>query len=156
MMLRRLKSVSKCFKNIFRGYQECFKVVKLRLGALIPRSVCLSVICCTVCPPKITKNYKTLQNLSKHYKTLENYKTRYFCPLPPPHTLLCVKTVKEASTVCRCFLDGVVIFLSCLMQWSNEKKLHCRMEKKKITEIMATNVVVSHPPDCNAATRANY
>ena len=83
MMLRRLKSVSKCFKNIFRGYQECFKVVKLRLGALIPRSLCLSVVCCTVCPPKITKNYKTLQNLSKHYKTLKDAKTRiFFAPRP--------------------------------------------------------------------------
>ena len=37
----------------------------LRLGDLIPRSVCLSV-CWSFCPPKITKkNDKTLQNLTK-------------------------------------------------------------------------------------------
>ena len=65
------------------GYHE-YVFFKLRLGALIPRSVCLSVclsVCRSVCPPKITKNYKTLQNLSKHYKTLENDKTRIICPL---------------------------------------------------------------------------
>ena len=41
-----------------------YALFKLRLGALIPRSVCLSV-----CPPKITKKYKSLQNLTKYYKT---------------------------------------------------------------------------------------
>ena len=83
-------------------------VVKLRLGALIPRSVCLSVcrsVGRSVCPPKITKNYKTLQNFTKHYKTLENDKIWI------PHSLSCVKTVKEASALCRSFLDGVVIFI---------------------------------------------
>ena len=38
---------------------------KIRLGALIPRSVDWSSL--SVYPPKITKkNYKTLQNLTKH------------------------------------------------------------------------------------------
>ena len=34
-------------------------LIKLRLGALIPRSVCLSV-CLSVGPPKITKNMPEL------------------------------------------------------------------------------------------------
>ena len=45
-----------------------FLIFKLRLGALIPRSVCLSV-CWSVCPPKITKE---LQNITKRYKTVLN------------------------------------------------------------------------------------
>ena len=47
-------------------------IVKLRLGALIPRSVGPSVglsVCLSVGPPKnykkITKLYKTLQNLTR-------------------------------------------------------------------------------------------
>ena len=59
-----------------------FYVFKLRLGALIPRSVgrsvCLSVglsVGRSVGPPKITKKitklYKTLQNVTKRYKTLK-------------------------------------------------------------------------------------
>ena len=48
---------------------------KLRLGALIPRSVGRSVGL-SVCRSsknykKITKLYKTLQNVTKHYKTLK-------------------------------------------------------------------------------------
>ena len=53
-------------------------VFKLRLGALIPRSVGRSVGR-LVGPPKITKklqnftkHYKTLQNITKCYKTLQN------------------------------------------------------------------------------------
>ena len=43
-------------------------VFKLRLGALIPRSVGW-----LVGPPNITKkNYKTLQNIKKHYKSLKS------------------------------------------------------------------------------------
>ena len=41
----------------------------------------------SVCPPKNTKPYKTLQNLA-----------------------IAIKTVKEASAACQSFLDGVVIF----------------------------------------------
>ena len=67
-------------------------IFKLRLGALIPRFVFLSV-CPFVCPPKITKNYKTLQNLTKYYKAWENDELRFVLPSPP---LSCVKTVKEA------------------------------------------------------------
>ena len=39
-------------------------ILKLQLGALIPRSVCWSV-CPYVCPPKITKHHKILQNIRK-------------------------------------------------------------------------------------------
>ena len=49
-----------------------FLIFKLRLGALIPRSVCLPVcrsVCLSVGPPKITKK---LQNFTKHYKMLHN------------------------------------------------------------------------------------
>ena len=63
---------------------EVLSIFKLRLGALISRSVGLSVgllVCLSVGPSKITKYYKTLQNLSKHYKTLKNDQTRI---LPPP------------------------------------------------------------------------
>ena len=46
------------------GFKVPSEFVKLRLGALIPRSVCWSVcwsVCLSVYPPKITKkNYKTL------------------------------------------------------------------------------------------------
>ena len=79
--------------------------VKLRLEALIPRCVSLSV-CLSVSPQKITNNYKTLQNITKSYKTL---KYGVFV-LPPPPSLSLMKTVKEASAVCQSFLDGVVIF----------------------------------------------
>ena len=77
--------------------------VKLWLGALIPRSVCLSV-----CLLVLQKLQKKLQNLTKPCKMLQNNEMRSFVPLPP---FLEVKTVKEASAVCRSFLDGVVIFL---------------------------------------------
>ena len=89
--------------------------VKLRLEALIPRCVSLSV-CLSVSPPKITNNYKTLQNIAKryktlqnttkHYKTLQNIEIKSFCP-----PFSAVKTVKEASAVCRSFIDGVVIIV---------------------------------------------
>ena len=53
-------------------------IFKLRLGALIPRSVGRSVglsVGLSVGPPKITKKitklYKTLQNVTKHYKSLK-------------------------------------------------------------------------------------
>ena len=53
----------------------CLAFFKLRLGALIPRfvgrSVCLSVGL-SVGPPKIKKNYKSLQNITKRYKMLQN------------------------------------------------------------------------------------
>ena len=42
----------------------------------------------------------------KLYKTLQNIEIRSFC-IPPP--LSKGKTVKEASAVCRSFLDGVLI-----------------------------------------------
>ena len=44
-------------------------VFKLRLGALIPRSVCRSV-CRSV--GLSSKNYKKLQNFKKHHKVLQN------------------------------------------------------------------------------------
>ena len=85
-----------------------FVLVKLRLGALIPRSVGRSVglsvglsVCRSVCPPQ---NYKTLQNPTKHSRASK----KGFCPFPSP--ICFVQTVKEASAICRSFLDGVVIF----------------------------------------------
>ena len=69
-------------------------IIKLRLGALIPRSglsVGLSDRQC-LSSKNYKKNHKTLQNFAKRYKTFW-------------------KTVKEASAVCRSFLDGVVIFI---------------------------------------------
>ena len=63
---------------IVGGEQDCLggritidkgEIFKLRLGALIPRSVCLSVclsVCRSVC--RSSKNYK------KYYKTLQNIK----------------------------------------------------------------------------------
>ena len=74
---------------------------KLRLGALIPRSVGLSVCRSS---KNYKKNYKTLQNITKCYKTLQIIEIRS----PPP--LSVIKTVKEATAVCQSFLDGVVIF----------------------------------------------
>ena len=60
-------------------------IFKLQLGALIPRSVGW-LVGRSVGPPKITKKitklYKTLQNIAKRYKTFG-------------------KTVKEALAVCR-------------------------------------------------------
>ena len=41
---------------------------KLRIGAFIPRSVNLSLCLST---PKITKLYKTLQNITKHQKMIK-------------------------------------------------------------------------------------
>ena len=65
------------------------RIFKLRLGALIPRSVGRSV-CRSVCRSvglsvlqKLQKNYKTLQNLPKRYKTLQNIEIRCFCTPPP-------------------------------------------------------------------------
>ena len=82
-------------------------IFKLWLGALIPRSVGLSVgLSVLQNYKKIIKLYKTLQNSTKHYKTLQNIEIKSFCP--PPFSA--VKTVKEVSAVCRSFLDGVVIF----------------------------------------------
>ena len=52
---------------------------KLRLGALIPRSVCLSVGL-SVCPPKITKK---LQNFTKHYKSVQTFKNIEVRSFPP-------------------------------------------------------------------------
>ena len=50
------------------------EVFKLRLGALIPRSVG-PLVGWSVGPPKITKKitklYKTLQNVTKNYKSLK-------------------------------------------------------------------------------------
>ena len=67
-------------------------LVKLWLGAFIPRSVGLSV-CLSVLQKlqkkiqnftkhykmlqNITKRYKTLQNVTKHYKTLQNITKHY-------------------------------------------------------------------------------
>ena len=84
--------------------------VKLWLGALIPRSPFLSV-CRLVCPSskKYKKKYKTLQNFAKPYKTLKDDKIMGFQPV-----LSLMRTVKEASAICRIFLDGVVIFLKML------------------------------------------
>ena len=48
---------------------------KLRLWALIPRSVCLSV-CLSV-------SLSVLQKLQKRYTKLQNNKTSFFCPPPP-------------------------------------------------------------------------
>ena len=70
-------------------------VVNLRLGALIPRSVGLSV-CLSGCLS--SKNYK---KITKLYKTLKGDKIRGFQP-----NLSLMKTVKEASAICRSFLDG--------------------------------------------------
>ena len=78
-------------------------VFKLRLGALIPRSVGLSVGLSVL--QKLQKNYKTLQTITKCYKTLQNIEIKSFCP-----PFSAVKTVKEALVVCQSFLDGVVIF----------------------------------------------
>ena len=63
------------------------KLFKLRLGALIPTSVCRSVclsFCRSGCPS--SKNYKKLQNFTKLYKTLQNF-TKHW------------KTVKEAPAL---------------------------------------------------------
>ena len=85
--------------------------------ALIPMCVCLSV-CLFVGrsvlqnlqqQQKITKPCKTLQNFTKRYKMLQmlqNIEIRSFCT---PHSLSLMKTFKEASAVCRSFLEGVVI-----------------------------------------------
>ena len=91
---------------------------KLRLGALmVSLSVCLSVGLSVSRSSKNykknTKLYKTLQNSTKQYKTLQNIEIKSFCP--PPFSA--VKTVKEASAVCRSFLDGVVIFFIQPGQW---------------------------------------
>ena len=54
-------------------------VFKLRLGALIPRSVGRSVglsVGRSVLQ-KLQKNYKTLQNITKRYKTLQNTTKHY-------------------------------------------------------------------------------
>ena len=64
---------------------------KLRLGALILRSVCLS-----------SENYKKSQNfknITNHYKTLNDIEIGSFCPLS------FMKTVKEASAVFQSFID---------------------------------------------------
>ena len=57
-----------------------FFVFELRLGALIPRSVCLSV-CLSFCPPKITKKItklnKTLQNVTNINKFTPNNMKMY-------------------------------------------------------------------------------
>ena len=85
--------------------------VKLWLGALIPRSPFLSA-CLSVCPSSKEKNkkkYRTLQNFAKPYKTLKDDKIMGFQPV-----LSLMRTVKEASAICRIFLDGVVIFLQML------------------------------------------
>ena len=61
-------------------------VVKLRLGALIPRSVGLSVGQ-SVRPSvrqKLQKNYKTLQNINKCYIMLQNIEIKRLCTPPPP------------------------------------------------------------------------
>ena len=55
---RRLITTDQCY--------ICLTFFKLRIGALISRSVCLSVGQ-SVCPPKITKLYKTSQNITKHW-----------------------------------------------------------------------------------------
>ena len=70
----------------------------------------------SVCPPKLTKKYKTLHNLSKHYKTLKDIEIRSFCTHTHTHTLSFMNTIKEASAVCRSFLDGVIISLFCGVQ----------------------------------------
>ena len=50
----------------------CIPFVKLRLGALIPRSVCRSVGLSVLQKlQKITKLYKTLQNITKHWETIK-------------------------------------------------------------------------------------
>ena len=71
-------------------------VFKLRLRALIHRSVCRSVglsVCLSdglsvwrsVCrfSKNYKKNYKTLQNITKRYKTLQYIEIRSFCNPPP-------------------------------------------------------------------------
>ena len=79
---------------------------KLRLGALILRSVCWSV--CR------SKNYKkksqNLTKLYKHYKSFPNIEGQWNKEfLPPPLSFM--KTVKEPLAVCQSFLDGVIIFI---------------------------------------------
>ena len=55
--------------SIERKKHENYIAFKLRLGALIPRSVCLSVGLSS----KYNKiNNKTLQNITNHYKTMKN------------------------------------------------------------------------------------
>merc|ERR1712208_59025 len=66
---------------------------KLRLGALIPRSVGWFV---GLSVGLSSKNYKKIIKL---YKTSHNLSITF------------LKTVKAALAVCRSFLDGVVIFL---------------------------------------------
>ena len=56
-----------CLKRSLKGFLKHAVIFKLRLGALIPRSVGLSV-CLSVGPPKITKK---LQNFTKPYKTFQ-------------------------------------------------------------------------------------
>ena len=51
-------------------------IFKLRLGALIPRSVGLSVGLSVL--QKLQKNYKTLQNITKRYKMLQNIEIMIF------------------------------------------------------------------------------
>ena len=80
------------------------QIFKIRLGALIPRSVCWSV-CRSVCLSVglSSKNYKKLQNFVKPYKTLKEGNIRGFQPV-----LALMETLKEVQ---QSFLDGVFIFL---------------------------------------------
>ena len=55
----------KLFLNLNSSNFAYYTLFKLRLGALLTRSVCRSVGP-SVCPTKITKLYKSIQNVEKH------------------------------------------------------------------------------------------
>ena len=78
----------------------------LRLGALIPRSVGQLV---GRSSKNSKKHYKTLKSITKRYKTLVQIIEIRSPPLTASPPLSVIKTVNEATAVCRSFLDGVVI-----------------------------------------------
>ena len=75
----------RCSKgNIFTCVNDIHThIFKLRLGALIPMSVCLSV-CLSVGRSVYLPVLQNLQNFTKPLKTLEKVKKRVFFPPPPP------------------------------------------------------------------------
>ena len=96
----------------------------------------------SVGPPKIPKNYKTLQNLSKHYKTLENDKTRIFLPPPPfmqhwniveknKNTKRCIEAVAFTTGQARIVKKGLLISLH-EIRWLKVGKKEKERRRKSI------------------------